>query len=117
VAEPTAADYAALRVLINEEDPAGDWPDEVLLPIFVSTQNSDGSVNVRRAAGEVWEAKAADYVELTDTTESGSSRRNSQAFDHAQKMAVHFRSSAPDPTVVVAATTMQSLRVVRPTRG
>ena len=113
----TPEQYILLRELINEPDDTGGWTDERLDQVFAQTVNQDGSANVRRAAGVIWESKAADYVELTDTAESGSQRRNSQAFDHAQKMALHFAGSSPDPGVIVAVATMASHRIVRPTRG
>lgn len=113
----TPEQYLLLRNLINEDDDSNGWTDERLDEVFAQTVNGDGSVNVRRAASSIWESKAADYVELTDTAESGSSRRNSQAFDHAQKMAVYFGGTSPDPSVVAAATTMRSHRIVRPVRG
>lgn len=113
----TPEEYLLLRELINEPDDTNGWTDARLAQVFEQTLNQDGTVSVRRAAAGVWESKAADYVELADVAESGSQRRSSQIFDHAQKMALHFGSSSPDPSVVVASTTMRSHRIVRPTRG
>lgn len=113
----TPAELARLRQLIDELDPDGEWPDELLETILDETANADGSVNLRKAASEIWESKAATFISLVDVAESGSSRRNSQAFDHAQKMAAMFRVGSEDPTLVVVGDRPQSQKIVRPTRG
>lgn len=111
----TPAELARLRDMVNEPDDAGGWTDEDLDAIILATANKDGSTNLRAAAAAVWEAKAAKWVTLTDVTESGSSRRNSQAFEHARKMADTFGATAPDPSLV-ASTRPRSTRMTRATR-
>lgn len=113
----TPAELARLRQLIDELDPAGEWPDELLETILDETQNADGTVNLRKAAAEVWEAKTAVFISLVDVTESGSSRRMSQAFDHAQKMALMFRGTSEDPSLADLVSRPQSQKIVRPSRG
>lgn len=112
----TPAERARLRDMVNEPDSAGGWTDEDLDAVIANTVNKDGSLNLRAAAAEVWEAKAAKWVTLTDVTESGSSRRNSQAFEHARKMADAFGTTAPDPSVVAASTRPRSTRMTRAAR-
>ena len=112
----TAAELARLRRIIDEPDNSNGWTDEKLEEIFAQTANKDGSLNFRAAAREVWEGKAASLAALVDVSESSSSRRNSQYFDHAQKMVAAY-SDATDPAVVAAQTRPRSTKMVRPTRG
>lgn len=112
----TTAELARLRRLVDEPDNTNGWTDEKLEEVFAQTANKDGSLNFRAAAREVWEGKAAALAALVDVTESSSSRRNSQYFDHAKKMAEAY-SDAVDPTVVAALSRPRSTKMVRPTRG
>lgn len=111
----TVAELARLRDMINEPDSEDGWTDERLENILTYTANTNGAVNLRSAAAAVWEAKAAEAAELVDVTESSSGRRNSQYFDHAQKMAAQYGSSVTDPTSTVGRTRSVAMR--RPTRG
>jgi hypothetical protein len=112
----TPAERALLREMISEPDDANGWTDDRLDAVILATLNTDGSANLRRAAGNIWEAKAATMTSLTDVTESGSSRRLSQAFDHAMKMAGLYGGSSTDPTLVAMASRPQSQKIVRATR-
>jgi hypothetical protein len=111
----TVAELARLRDMISEPDLADGWTDDRLEAILVRTANSNGTVNLRAAAADVWEAKAAEASELVDVTESSSSRRQSQYFDHALKMAAQYGSSATDPTNTTGRPRSVAMR--RPTRG
>lgn len=112
----TTQELARLRRLISEEDNTNGWTDERLEEIFAQTANTDGTLNFRAAAKEVWEGKAAELAELVDVTESSSSRRNSQYFDHAQKMAAQF-GDATDPVRTAAESRPRSTKMTRATRG
>ena len=112
----TAAELVLLRSMIDEPDASGGWTDERLSDLADVTENPDGTVNLTAVAAAVWDAKAASYATLNDVTESGSSRRLSQTFDQAQKMALHFRGQSA-AVVAQQETRMQSHRIVRPTRG
>jgi hypothetical protein len=111
----TVAELARLRDMINEPDSEEGWMDERLETYIAQTVNANGSLNLRAAAAAIWEAKAAEAAALVDVTESASSRRNSQFFEHAQKMAAQYGVPVTDPTS--PSTRMRSLRIVRPTRG
>lgn len=111
----TVAELARLRDMINEPDDTDGWTDERLNDILVYTAYANGSLNLRRAASTVWEAKAAGLAELVDVTEASSSRRNSQVFDHAQKMAAQYGDAVTDPTSTVGRS--RSIAMRRPTRG
>jgi len=113
----TPAELAQLRDMVNELDDTGGWTDEKLDELLTRTANTDGSLNFRRAAAEVWEAKAGALATLNDVTESGSSRRLSQTFDHFMKMAAIFGSGTEDPVLVDLASRPVSQKIVRPTRG
>lgn len=112
----TAAELARLRRMIDEPDHTNGWTDGKLNEVFAQTANKDGSLNFRAAAREVWEGKAGALAALVDVTESSSARRNSQYFDHAQKMAAAY-GDAVDPTVVAAQTRPRSTKIVRANRG
>jgi hypothetical protein len=113
----TPAEIAQLRDMINELDDTNGWTDEKLEEIIDRTLKADGTVNLRRAAGEIWEAKAGSFATLNDVTESGSSRRLSQTFDHYMKMAALFGSTDEDPIAAALASRPVSEKIVRPTRG
>lgn len=112
----TVLELARLRDMINEPDQENGWDDERLESFIARTTNANGSVNLRSAAAEIWEAKAAAASELVDVTESSSSRRQSQYFDHASKMAARYRDPLPsDPTATTGRT--RSIAITRPSRG
>lgn len=114
----TASELARLRRMIDEPDNTNGWTDEKLEEVFAETANANGSLNFRAAAKDVWEGKAGSLAALTDVTESSSSRRNSQYFDHALKMAASYSDDASqDPTVVAAQTRPRSTKMTRATRG
>lgn len=113
----TVAELAQLRDMIDEPDLEGGWSDERLELFIENNRNTNGSTNLRQAAWRIWETKAAESSELVDVTESSSSRRNSQAFEHALKMANQFAVTSADPAVTALADRPRSTRIVRPTRG
>lgn len=111
----TVAELARLRDMIDEPDATDGWSDEKLENYVAATANTDGTPNLRAAAAEVWGVKAASLAQLVDVTESSSSRRNSQVFDHAQKMAAAYGQAVTDPTNLTGRT--RSIAMRRPTRG
>lgn len=112
----TDAQRAVLRDMISEPDDTNGWTDEKLDEILEATKNTDGSLNYRKAAAMVWEAKAAALTTLNDVTESGSSRRLSQTFEHTLKMAALYGAGSSDPTLAEVNLRPQSQRIVRATR-
>ena len=113
----TVAELAQLRDMIDEPDMEGGWTDERLNLFIENARNTNGSTNLRVAAARIWEVKAAEVSQLTDVTESASSRRNSQVFDHALQMAANFSATSTDPASAALAARPRSTRIVRPTRG
>jgi len=113
----TPAELALLRDMTSEPDNGDGWTDEKLEVFIEASRNTNGTLNLRAAAGKVWEAKAASLTELTDVAESGSSQRLSQAFDHAVKMAGLFGATDDDPTLVAAAGRIKSNKLIRAPRG
>ncbi|KOX14983.1 hypothetical protein ADK66_03000 [Micromonospora sp. NRRL B-16802] len=85
----TEAEVARLRRItdLDENDPVYT---ESLLGLLID------DLGIEAAASQIWKEKAAAYAGLVDTTESGSSRRLSQLYDHALKMGDQF--IPPDPT-------------------
>ena len=90
----TDAQIAALRLMVGEPDDVEPWTDAALSAII------DAAASMEAAALTVWEGKAANASSFVDITESGSSRRMSQIFDQATKMAAYYRGLAVPATEV-----------------
>lgn len=101
--------------MIEEETDADGWSEVALNLIASQYINADGTYNLNGIAGKVWGIKAASYVESVDTSESGSSRKASQMFDHAIKMAQLFDGGDGDEDDA-SIPAPRSTRVVRATR-
>ena len=86
-------DLARLRRMAHEPE-GGTYTDEALSAIV----DSEGTL--RAAAYAIWVEKAARYSALVDTSESGSSRRNSQL--HANALNMMQAYSAPSEEVIQA---------------
>lgn len=52
--------------------------------------------NLNLASAQIWEEKAAKYSELVDTSESGSSRKQSSLFENAVKMVEYYTNKADE---------------------
>lgn len=76
----------------------------------VAITAADG--NLRAAAAQIWDEKAAALAALVDTSESGSSRRMSQAHTNALAMATGYRTDAT--ASVAGASGTRNRRIVRP---
>jgi hypothetical protein len=81
----TEAQLADLKRLIGDTE----WTDEDL-DALIDAQSG----NIQAAAAIVWESQAAEYSQIVDITESGSSRKMGDLFDNAMKMAAYLRSQA-----------------------
>lgn len=84
MAAPTS--LALLRRLIDEPTTATYADDEL------NSRLSDAVGDRNVVALEVWQEKMSAAASLVNTSEGGSSRSMSQAFDHAQAMVEHFQS-------------------------
>lgn len=78
------AQIADLRRKISESDET-TWTDDALAALIDAANGDLDSV-----ASSIWEEKAASYAELVDISEAGSSRKNSQLYSNALKMAKHY---------------------------
>lgn len=56
----------------------------------------DVSKNINEAASFIWQTKAAKYSTLVDVAESGSSRKMSDLFNNAMKMAQYHGGNSAD---------------------
>jgi hypothetical protein len=52
--------------------------------------------SVAFASGTIWRRKAAKYAELVDVSEAGASRKMSDLFEHALKMAAYWEGVGTD---------------------
>jgi hypothetical protein len=79
---PADVDNARRRVreMIGETDTTSAWESRDIDLLLA------GATSLEAAAADGWEKKAARYAELTDVSESGSSRKNSQLHPMALKM-------------------------------
>lgn len=90
---------SSLRELIDEPDDTGGYTDDVLTAKLLTY-----GLNLNVTAYYIWVNKAAALSSLVDITESGSSRKNSQAYTNAQAMAQHFQVYVPTDAVNVGRT-------------
>jgi hypothetical protein len=76
----------------------------------------DNAGDVNKVARIIWETKASMFAEMVDITEAGSSRKNSQLYSNALKMAAYYAGidNDPDPLKPVAGVDYPSTsRIVR----
>jgi hypothetical protein len=85
----TAEQIAELRLKISEPDNVEPYTDQVLSDAI---DEANGDTNA--VAGSIWQTKAASYAEMTDISEAGSSRKNSQLYKQALEMADYFSSQS-----------------------
>lgn len=95
-----------LRVLIAEPDNAAPYTDQELLT-QVSTH-----ATVELAAAAIWRGKAAQYAELVNVSEAGSSRSLGDLYKQALYMADQF-TAAGTPAPVAAATRTRVGKITR----
>lgn len=111
----TAQELASLRDMVSEPDTTNGWTNERLEAVIAETL-SGGATDLRAAAATIWERKAAGLTILSDTTESGSSRRNSQVFEHAMKMATLYGAKT-EAEIAAQELRPRSTKMTRATRG
>jgi hypothetical protein len=112
----TDIQLAQLRLMISEADATGGWTDETLQEL-ADLHIVEGVYDIRATAAQIWEMKAANFVELTTVSESGSSRSLGEVFTHAKQMADYFKKPLTDPTPADTAVYPISTKIVRPVRG
>lgn len=112
----TADEVTRLRNMIDEPDDTNGWSEVALNLLAEANTSSDGSYDLRKIAGSVWESKAAKLVDAVNISESGSSRSQSQMFDHAIAMAKQFGGSTGE-TGTSSPSRPRSYRIVRPERA
>jgi hypothetical protein len=88
-----------LRALLGERIPAGGTPADT----YFSAEEIDNLIegagdNVRRAAYEGWQLKAAYYADLVNVTEGNALRDMSDLLDHALAMAKQFSGPGSEVT-------------------
>lgn len=91
-----AEQLAFMRQLISEPNDDNGWTDERIQSLGPAAVRADGTYDLRAYASAVWEAKAAEAVEMVDVSESGSSRSMGQIHGHALKMAERYRAPADE---------------------
>jgi hypothetical protein len=91
----------------------GEWGDSTYEDGYFDRFLDDTGGDVNGAAALVWQEKAASYSKLVDTTEAGSSRKNSQLYTNAIGMMEKYQSMADDGAAVDAATYSTTRRIVR----
>src|SRR5687768_6778814 len=101
----TTDEIARVRKMSNVTE--SDYTDAQLNTIIDSN-----SSDLNLAAAQVWEEKAAKAADLVDTTESGSSRKQSVLYDKAMDMAAYFRQKSEDAAIALASSA-RTRRIVR----
>lgn len=89
-------ELALLRRLVDEPDES--TYTDVELTDRLNAAGGDKNV----VAAAVWQEKVVKYSTMVDISEGGSTRRNSQAYDHARDMLAYFQEqvSAAGSTVI-----------------
>lgn len=100
-----------IRQLISEPTADNGWPNERIQTLAPAALGADGTYGMNALAAIIWEAKAADAVELVNVSESGSSRSMGQVFEHATQMAARYRAPSSDGTGGAGRT--QTRKIVR----
>lgn len=83
-----------IRHMIGEPNSDGGWTDDRIQEVAQAGLLGSGAYDLRAVAGSIWEAKAAEAVDMVDVSESGSSRSMGQVHAHALKMAERYRAPA-----------------------
>lgn len=107
-----AEQLAFIRQLVSEPNDSNGWTDDRIQALAPAAVKADGSYDMRLLTSVVWEAKAADAVDMVDVSESGSSRSMGQIHGHAVKMAERYRAPA-DETADASAGRTRTRRIVR----
>jgi Cdc6-like AAA superfamily ATPase len=86
----TTAEVAALRLMVAIPDDLPPYTDELL------AARLDAAGSAQALAAQIWREKAAQFAELVNTSESGSSRNLSDLHKNALAMAQHWAGQVPD---------------------
>jgi hypothetical protein len=78
-------DYVYLRRATGEDDPESKYSNTDL-DVYIDAAGGDLDL----AAARIWRNKMSDYADLVDISEAGSSRKNSDLFNHAREQADYF---------------------------
>lgn len=104
-----AEQVAELRRMISEPDQTPYSDDELKKRI------DDASNDLDTVAADIWQEKASTYSEMVDISEAGSSRKNSQLFTNALKMASFYREASTSADPVPGRDIPTTTPIVRPT--
>jgi hypothetical protein len=96
-------ELARFRRMIGEPAEDSTYTDTELLVLLASVNDDFNTASIR-----IWDEKMSVYAELVDTTEAGSSRKNSALYDRAKERRDYFASlgtgDVATPTVVSSTT-------------
>jgi hypothetical protein len=101
---PNNDDYLRLRRMTGEDDNTKYSLTD--LEIFINEANGD----LNLAASRIWAEKAADYADLVNQSEAGSSRSLSDLYKHAADQRDHFLTVAT--TTATPAVTYSTTRPI-----
>lgn len=109
---PNNDDYLRLRRMTGEV--GSDAYSDTDLELIIT--ESAGDLNA--AAAVIWGEKASGYADLVDISEAGSSRKNSDLFNHARTQQGYFErlssTGASDPDLGTGTNATTTRRIVRP---
>lgn len=86
------SEHVSLVRAYTDEPTEDAWTDAALGALI-------DELGVDSATSRVWAEKQARYSKLVDVSEAGASRKMSQAFDQATKMAAYWRTIAEGDVV------------------
>jgi hypothetical protein len=108
--EVTSAEVTRLRRMTDEISAPQLYTDDSLTDLILA------SPSLEAAASQIWEEKAAWYLTYTDTTESGSTRKQGDLYTRAIQMANYYRGRANilNPPAPFNGGRTTTRRIVRP---
>ena len=108
MANYTNEQLATLRRMIGDETAPYMYSDTDLAA-YLDTYLGDFT----RTAAFIWREKAAVYAKSVDITEAGSTRKMSDLFDNALKMAQWYEEQTAPPETVATVLASTTRRIVR----
>lgn len=93
MADPIAIEQ--MMMLLGADAADNGWNE-----IRVGT-DIDNGLSQNQIALAYWQSRMANFVDVVDTSEGGSSRSTGQAWQHAQAMVVYYQARVVEETPIV----------------
>src|SRR5215510_11960890 len=98
------------QVRLNTNEPDSTTFTDLYISGLVDAFGDPGGVNL--ASGAIWRQKAATYSELVDVSEAGASRKMSDLFANALKMADFYDGAGADEVAAASGSGRAKVHVI-----